>query len=384
MSVRRLIIEIDLRTVNVAEFCRLHGVSTWFFYDLRRRFAVEGEAVLEPGSRAARRVANRTPDWIEDLIVELRKSLDDAGLDAGPGTIHTHLKARIGDGVTPSESTIWRILTRRGFVTPEPQKAPKAALRRFAAERANECWQVDDFEWALADGSVVHVIGLIDDCTRLCPGLKACVAVNGDTVFQVFSTAAEEWGWPERFLSDNHPVYRQSLADAVATLGVDHRHGRPYHPQTQGKIERFHLTAKKWLQKQSPARTVEELQTRLEQFRRIYNHERPHRAIGRKTPASVYETTPKTGPSERAIGTPTSIHQVNIDRNGNAYISKKYTIPLGNKHAGQQATIITTGPDCHIFIGGHLIRALQLDPTRRYQPLYDQPGRPMRDAPRHP
>ena len=174
MSVRRLIVEVELAGLDVTEFCRVHGVSTWFFYQLRKRYAAEGEAGLVPRSRAAKTVANRTPEWVEDLVVELRKELDEAGLDAGPATIWTKLGARLPAGKTaPSESTIWRILTRRGFITPEPKKAPKHAHRTFAAERANECWQLDDIEWERADGSAVKIITILDDCTRLCPGLKA-------------------------------------------------------------------------------------------------------------------------------------------------------------------------------------------------------------------
>ncbi len=80
MSVRRLIVEVDLDGLNVAEFCRQHGVSTWLFYQLRRRYPAEGEAALESRSRAPKRVANRTPAWVEDVIVDRRKRLEDGRL----------------------------------------------------------------------------------------------------------------------------------------------------------------------------------------------------------------------------------------------------------------------------------------------------------------
>src|SRR3970040_2412854 len=95
MSVRRLIVEVELDGLNVTEFCRQHGISTWFFYQLRRRYAAEGEAGLEPRSRAPKTVANRTPVWVEDLIVDLRKELNDSGLDAGAATIWSHLAGRL-------------------------------------------------------------------------------------------------------------------------------------------------------------------------------------------------------------------------------------------------------------------------------------------------
>jgi len=376
MSVRRLIAEADLEELNVTEFCREHGISTWFFYDLKKRYAAEGEAGLEPRSRAPKTVANRTPEHIENVIVDLRKELDDAGLDAGAATIRWHLVERLGaDATVPSEATIWRVLSRRGFITPQPHKAPKHAYRTFQADWANECWQLDDIEWHLTDGTKVKIITLIDDCTRLCPGLKAVLTVNGETAFDAFSAAAEKWGWPQRFLADNATVYKFRLAEAVGTLGADHRHGRSHHPQTQGKVERFHQTLQKWLRAQPRPATLTELQTQLDTFCDIYNNQRPHRSIGRKTPATVYANTPKTGPADRPIGTPTSIHRVTV-HNGACYINKKYSITIGAAHNHQTATVIITRLSCHIFIEGHLIRHLQLDPTRRHQPLYHRPGRP--------
>lgn len=376
MSVRRLIVEVDLDGLNVTEFCRQHGVSTWFFYQLRKRYAAEGEVGLETRSRAARTVANRTPGWVEDIVVALRKELDEDGLDAGAATILWHLSGRLPAGTAvPSEATIWRVLTRRGFITPEPKKAPKHAYRTFAAERANECWQLDDITWDLTDGSEAKIITLIDDCTRLCPGLKAVRSATGEAAFDAFSAAAARWGWPSRFLSDNATAYKFTLAAAVGSLGVDHRHGRSRHPQTQGKVERFHQTLQKWLNAQPRPDTLDDLQTQLDTFCDIYNHQRPHRSVGRKPPAVVYADTPKTGPADRPLGTLTSVHRVTVT-GGACYINKTYAVTIGAEHNGQQATVIITGLSCHVFIAGRLTRQLQLDPTRRYQPLYHRPGKP--------
>lgn len=377
MSVRRLIVDVDLDGLNVTGFCAQHGVSTWFFYQLRKRYAAEGEAGLERRSRAAKTVANRTPVWVEDLVVEKRKELDDAGWDAGLATIWVHLSESMPAQMVPSESTIWRVLSRRGFITPQPEKAPKHAHKTFAAERANECWQLDDIEWGLLDGTVVKVITLIDDCTRLCPSLKAVDSVNGETAFDAFTIAAENWGWPERFLSDNAKAYKISLANAVRPLGVDHRHGRPNHPQTQGKVERFHQTLQKWLEAQPRPASPEQLQTQLDWFCDYYNNQRPHRAIGRRTPASVFDQTAKAGPSDRPLGTTTTIHRDNkVAANGNL-TAGPYVISLGVARAHQEATAVITGLSCHVFIAGRLVRQLQLDPTRRFQPQYDRPGRPV-------
>src|SRR5215204_1024158 len=156
MTVRRLIVEVDVDGLNVREFCRQHGVSTWFFYDLRRRWARDGDAALEPRSRAPKRVWNKTATDVEDLIVAKRKHLKDLGLDYGPDEIAAAL-AEAAAGKVPSASTIYRILKARGFIVAEPRKAPKSSGRRFSATRANECWQLDDTAWELCDGTVVKI-----------------------------------------------------------------------------------------------------------------------------------------------------------------------------------------------------------------------------------
>lgn len=378
MSVRRLIVEVDVEGLNVTEFCALHGISRWFFYEQRRRFEVEGEAGLEPRSRAPKTVANRVSPEVEDAIVAERKRLEDAGLDAGPATIWCHLPVRLKPGVVvPSEATIWRVLKRRGFITAQPAKAPRRAMRRFTADRANECWQIDDTGWQLADGTDVKIINIIDDHSRVLAGSTAVQTTNTATVFSAFCDAADRWGWPERFLSDNAPELKHGLADALRPLGVAAAHSRPYHPQTCGKVERFHQTLQQWLRAQPAAETLDELQTLLDQFADIYNHQRPHRSLGRQTPASIWETSPKAGPADHPLGQPTVIHHdLTVGGNGVVHVGRRLAISLGVKHAGNTVTVIITGSTCHVFSYGQLIRQLTIDPSRRNQPLYDRPGRP--------
>ena len=112
MSLRRLIAEVDPASMNVTEFCRVHGISTWLFWQLRRRFAADGEAGLAPRSRAPHTVANKTPAVVEDAIVLARKELVDDGLDAGAAVDSVQAQRDLA-GV-PSEATIWRILHARG------------------------------------------------------------------------------------------------------------------------------------------------------------------------------------------------------------------------------------------------------------------------------
>jgi transposase InsO family protein len=382
MSVRRLIVEIeDLKGLNVSAFCLQHGVSTWFFYDLRKRWRAEGDAVLEVKSRAPKRVWNKTDPEVEDLVVVTRKQLEDQGLDYGPEEV-----AAVVAGVVPnppSPATVYRLLKTRGFITPEPNKAPKRSKRRFNATRANESWQLDDTTWQLADGTEVKILNVIDDHSRLLVASAALKVCTGAGALAVVAEAAATLGWPARIQSDNASIFRHVLANALAPLGVAAVHSRPNHPQTNGKVERFHQSEQKWLTAQDPAATLADLQSQLDVYRHYYNHHRHHRGVGRRIPAQVWTAAPKTGPADRALQPPSTIHHGRV-RNGILTVHP-YAISVGAAHNNRAALTIITGLSCHVFISGRLARQLTLDPTRRVQPLHNRRGRPtVREVPRHP
>ena len=358
--------------MNVAAFCRAHGVSTWFFWDLRRRYRAEGDIVLEPKSRAPHRPAGRTPADVEDAIVAKRKELHDSGLDAGPATIAFHLRDLAG---VPSESTIWRILKKRGLTIPEPAKAPKHKGRSFTAERANECWALDDHDWELADRTEVKILDVVDDHSRLCVASNALWSCTGAATLDTVAGAADEYGWPQRVWSDNAKAFKQTLAVALAPMGIETSQTRPYRPQANGKAERFHQTVQKWLNARPRAASIAELQDQLDQFRHVYNTERPHRSLNRRVPADVWRDAPKSGPSTKPLGTPTRIGHPTVS-NGRCTIGKHHLVTIGAKYNGHQALTVTTGDACHIFVNGRLVRALTIDRTRRTQPLYGRSGQP--------
>lgn len=372
MNLRRTIAEADPSTLNVAKFCREHGISRDRFYAIRRRYDTEGDAGLQPRSRAPHRVSNRTAAGVEDLVVSKRKELDDLGLDAGPASIRSYLSDV--DGV-PSEATIWRILARRGFIIADPAKAPKRAWRRFNAERANESWQLDDTIWELADGTEVKILNVIDDHSRLLVASVAARSWTGARTFDVLARAAATLGWPQRFQSDNARAFRDVLAALVAVLGVAAAHSRPFHPQTNGKVERFHQTLKKFLAAQQPVETLAELQIQLDVFRQLYNHHRPHRGIDRQTPAHVWATAPKSGPADHTITAPPQV-TINTISCGTVNGPNMTRIAVRAVHNGEQATTILTGLHAHVFINGQLVRELTIDPTNKRQNLHDRPGRP--------
>lgn len=376
MSLRRAIAEMDTSGVNVSAFCRAHGISRDRFYTIRRRYQVEGEAGLAPRSRAPNTVANRTSPTVEEMIISWRKRLDDDGLDCGAETIWWHLTA---DGVAPPDvSTIWRILSRRGFITPDPSKTPGKGWKRFVAEYVNELWQTDATHTELADGTEVDVINIIDDHSRLC---VCSHAVDGSTTgtdaWDAFTQAVGVYGIPARLLSDNGPPFTSKLFTGNLTaIRVETSNSRPFHPQTCGKVERFHQTLKKWLSARQTAETVTELQTLLDTFVDIYNNHRPHRSIGRQTPTAVYAATVKIGPGDYSVLDETTVHHNTVDRQGRVEIPGPCAISIGAAYTGETAVTIRTGNHAHVFVNHQLVRTLTINPNRRSQPLYLRPGRP--------
>jgi len=376
MSLRRAIAEMDVATVNVAAFCRDHGVSRDRFYEIRRRYEDEGDAGLVPRSRAPHTVTNRTSPVVEDLVVTWRKQLVDDGLDAGPETIRWHLDAT---GVAaPAVSTIWRILSRRGFIDPDPAKAPKRSWQRFVAGFVNEMWQTDATHTELADGTDVDVVNMLDDHSRTCVRSHAVDGpTTGPDVWKTFVEAVDTYGLPSWILSDNGAPFTSKLfTENLALLGVNTTNSRPFHPQTCGKVERFHQTLKQWLAARPKPETVPELQTLLDTFVDIYNNHRPHRGISRRIPTDVFTTDPKTGPGRYSILDETTVHHNTVDRAGRVEIPGPASITIGAAYTAQTATTIRTGNKAHVFIDNELVRQLTIDPTRRSQPLHPRPGKP--------
>jgi transposase InsO family protein len=282
------------------------GISRGHLHRLLRRYREDGLGAVEPRSRRPRTSPGRTPDAVCDRIIALRIELTARGLDAGPATIAWHLGR---EGLpAPSTSTIRRVLHAAGLVVPEPRKRPRSSWRRFEASAPNELWQSDFTHWRLADGSEVEICSWLDDHSRY---LLACAVfrrVGGDDVVATFTAAGDAHGWPAATLTDNGSVYtsrftggRNSFEYLLAYLGIRQKNGAPGHPQTQGKIERFHQTLKRWLGQQPAATDLAGLQAQLEAFRLAYNEQRPHRAVGRATPGEAYRATPKALPSGSGV-----------------------------------------------------------------------------------
>jgi Integrase core domain len=166
-----------------------------------------------------------------------------------------------------------------------------------------------------------------------------------------------------------------ALQREAAALGIKLSHSKPYHPTTCGKVERFHQTLKKWLARRPRARTVAALQTQLDTFADYYNHERPHRAIGRRTPAAAFAARPHAGPRRQGllVDEHYRVRKDRIDSSGVVTVrhnSRLHHIGLGRRYAGTRVLLLIHELDIRVLDEdtGQPIRAFTLDPARDYQP----------------
>ncbi len=404
-STRLLITAVVVEDRPVREVAAQYGVSTSWLYELLARYRREGEAVFEPRSRRPASNPNATPPEVVDLIVRLRKELAEQGLDAGPETIVWHLAHH--HDLTVSRATVARQLAARGLVVPEPKKRPKSSYIRFEASQPNECWQCDFTHYRLTrpdgrPGLDTEVLSWLDDCSRFALRITAHHRVTGPIVLTEFTKTVAELGTPASTLTDNGMVFttrlaggkggRNHLETELRRLGVTQKNGRPWHPQTQGKVERFQQTMKKWLRAQpdQPA-TITDLQSMLNAFAEQYNQRRPHRSLPhRATPATVYTSRPKATPGDRTDDTHDRIRHDRVDKAGKITLrhgGQLYSIGIGRTHARTRVTVLVQDLDIRIIDAttGELLRELTLDPSKRYQGTERPPGptRQMTDGRTH-
>jgi transposase InsO family protein len=378
MELARYVVDaVVLEGRGVREVARSHGVSkSWVSVQLAR-YRAGGYEALAPRSRRAHTRPNRTSGEVEDEVIVLRKHLADEGFDAGARTIHWHLSKRRTE--VPSVSTIWRILARRGFVDPEPNKRPHNSFIRFEAALPNECWQADVTHWRLKDDSEVEILDFIDDHSRVIVAARVLRITRVPDVVDTFEDAASTWGYPASVLTDNGAIFNGGPRRGVTAfeallnkMGIVYKHSRPYHPQTCGKIERFHQTLKRFLDKQSPARSIAELQHQIDRFVAYYNEERPHRARGSVTPRAAFDALDKACPGSPVAKTHFRVRTDKIDSCGKVTLrhdSKLFHIGVGRQHIGIPVRLYVADLDIRIVtLDGTLLRHLILDTTRAYQP----------------
>ncbi len=402
MSKARLVITaVVTERRSQGEVARAYGVSQGWVSRLVARYRAEGEAAFEPRSRRPKTSPSAINDAAVELIIRLRKELADRGLDAGPDTICWHLRHHHQVSVTPA--TVSRYLMRAGLVTPEPRKRPKSSYLRFAAELPNECWQSDFTHYRLTrpdgrPGADTEILTWLDDHSRYALSVTGHRAVTGPVVLAAFRAACAQHGIPASTLTDNGMVFttrfsggrggRNALENELRRLGVKQKNGKPNHPQTQGKVERFQQTLKRWLTAQQPQpASLAELQALLDEFTAYYNTRRPHKSLPhRATPATACTARPKAAPRDRAADTHDRVRAGIVGTTGTVtlrHAGRLHHIGVGRTHAGTHVLLLVQDLNIRIIDAatGELLRDLILDPARNYQPT-SRPSGPTPGTPR--
>lgn len=378
---RVIVLSVVNGGLSAAEAARRFGVKRQWVYVLLKRYRELGEDGLQPRSRRPQNSPTRTNNTVRSRILELQTSLRDRGLDAGAESIHDRLARE--NPTPPSVTTIWRILRAAGTVTPQRQKRPRSSIMRFEAAQPNETWQSDFTHWPLKDGTDTEIISWLDDHSRF---LLHCVAhprVTGKIVVASFTDTADQYSLPASTLTDNGMVYTTRFARGnggpngfehlLKRLGITQKNGSPNHPQTQGKIERFHQTLKLWLRHQPPATNIAELNEQLARFQHIYNQERPHRALHRRTPAEAYQALPKAEPKLHDGLAHWRVRYDHVDAGGTItirYAGKLRHLGIGRAHKHTPIVLLMSGPETIITTrhSGEILAEHTINPDKDYQP----------------
>jgi transposase InsO family protein len=386
---RLVITAVVVEGRGVREVARAYGVSPGWVSKLVARYREEGEAAFEPKTRRPLRSPAATPPEVVALVVGLRRSLLEAGDDAGAQTIAWHLGTH--HGVELSAATVWRILRREGLVEPQPQKRPRSSYVRFSADLPNETWQADFTHYRLADGEDREVLCWIDDHARFALSLTAHSRVTGPIVVAAFRAAVQAHGAPASTLTDNGMVFttrlsggrggRNGFESELVRLGVVQKNSRPNHPTTCGKVERFHQTMKRWLvaQPRQPTTTAE-LQELLDAFIGHYNCERPHRSLaGTVTPEVAYRARPKAAPGDRSADSHDRVRHDVIDSRGRVTLrvaGRLHHIHVGTRLANTRVLMLVHDLEVRVVDAdtGEILRALVVDPSKKYQGNGQPPG----------
>jgi len=343
---------------NISQLCERFQVSRKTGYKWLARFRSRGDSGLGDQSRRPAVSPRQTPNDVEAEVLRLR----DQHPAWGGRKIHARLVALKRKNV-PAPSTITAILHRHGRI--EPESAAPRAFVRFERDRPNELWQMDCKGHCATASGRCHPLTVLDDHSRYCVGLHACTDERGETVQAQLTTIFRCFGMPERILCDNGPPWGTAGAETQWTgltvwllkLGIRVSHGRAYHPQTQGKDERFHRTLNVEVIQRQTWSDVAACQRQFDPWRRIYNHERPHESLDMGVPASRYRVSERAFPAllrPWEYGATDAVRKVSID---GTISYKGNELPLGKAFRGERVAVRPTITDgvFKIFFGVHEI-----------------------------
>lgn len=284
---------------SLRQLCLRFGISRKTGHKWLRRLQQDPAHGLQDRSRRPHRCHQPTPEPIEQLVLAVRQDHPAWG-----GRKIRRLLQDQGQKSVPAASTITRILWRHDRIDPT-EAAKHRPYRRFERAAPNELWQMDfKGEFACDDGRDCYPLTVLDDHSRYAVGLRACANTQLVTVQQALIQIFRHYGRPWAILADNGPPWGSGqtaggwsrLGIWLMRLDIELYHGRPWHPQTQGKEERFHRTLDAELLAGRTIRHLAHAQSLFDPWRDLYNRIRPHEALALATPASRYQVSPRTYP----------------------------------------------------------------------------------------
>lgn len=300
MSNKKLFITTALEEKgNFSALCQRFNISRECGYKWLKRYKELGLKGLEERSKRPLSSPLKTSPECEAKILQVRNKHP----AWGARKIHAYLR-RIEKISLPTPSTITRILHRHNRISEEESGKHKAFLR-FEHALPNQLWQMDFKGFFEVNGERCNPLTVLDDHSRYSLCLEACKNQQTGTVQEKLIKVFREYGLPEKMTMDNGSPWAcpseigfTTLEVWLIRLGISVTHSRPYHPQTQGKDERFHRSLKEELLKRNTFRDLEDIQRHFHEWRQCYNYERPHEALGLNPPSSRYQSSPRQYPEE--------------------------------------------------------------------------------------
>jgi len=359
MSQRREFVTLAIQSgCNIKKLCRRFGISRKTGYKWITRFEEYGLSGLEDRSRRPLQSPERSDPDTEAAVLALRTK--------HPAWGGRKLRARLlalGHEEVPSPSTITAILHRYDCIDPV-ESAARTSYQRFEHEQPNHLWQMDFKGDFATDSGRCYPLTVLDDHSRYSILLEACSDQRTQTVMKHLVSAFERYGLPYRMLMDNGspwsggPGYPYTpLTVWLIRQGISICHSRAYHPQTHGKEERFHRTLEAELIRYRRFIDLADCQEHFISFREVYNHERPHEALGMAVPSSRYSLSPRVYSPELAPIEYGSMDQVRKVQEGGVIHFKGREYTVSKAFAGYPIGIRPTNTDgifdvyfCHQII----------------------------------
>jgi transposase InsO family protein len=331
---------------NIRLLCRRFQISPTTAYKWMDRYRAVGREGLMDLSRRPRESPSRTSGLIEQAVLELRHQQP----AWGARKLRRRLR-NLGVEGLPAASTVHAILRRHDLI--DPQESTKhRPWQRFEHDAPNRLWQMDFKGHFATQATRCHPLTVLDDHSRFALGLLACPDQKTQTVQHRLSNIFRRYGLPERMTMDNGSPWGSNadprftpLTVWLIRIGIRVSHSRPYHPQTQGKDERFHRTLNVELLKNNSFRNLQHAQRRFDLWRNVYNLERPHEALAMEVPASRYRPSSRSFPESLPSILYDSTDQVRKVQQGGEIWFRGHSFKIGNAFSGHPVALRPTSSE---------------------------------------